>query len=180
MMERSEKTRRLLLLHAQKYPKLEIRDVLKFLHQSAFGCEHLVSSLENATAYIKQEFATVSPTENEQIELLDGSYSRVPLSCLHKGVSAELLGKLFFDSAKKEPNGLNDLENKLIVAKSLAQEGVFPFSFREFEEAIEKWKADDYPAVRHSEAFRANYHPAYRVIANEYLPVLSLAVKTEA
>ena len=177
MMERSERTRQLLILHGQKYPNLEIRDVLKFLHQSAFGCEHLVSSLENATAYIRQEYANLSPNENERIEPLDGAYSRVHLSCLHDGVSAETLGQLFFASAKKEPNGLAELENKLVVAKALTEEGVFPFSLYEFEETVSKWKASGYPAVRHSETFRANYRPAYRVIANEYLPFLGIDVK---
>ena len=176
-MEQSEKTRKLLLTHVRKYPKLEIRDVLKFLHQSALGCEHLVSSLENATEYIRKEYATLSPKENERIEPLDGAYSRVHLSCLHDGASAETLGQLFFASAKKEPNGLADLENKLAVAKALAEEGVFSFSLREFEEAVSKWEAEGYPAVRHSETFRANYCPAYRVIANEYLPLLGIEDK---
>ena len=177
MMERSERTRNLLLLHVRKYPNLEIRDILKFLHQSSFGCEHMVSSLENATAYVKQEYASLSPSTEDRIEPLDGAYSRVHLSCLHDGVSAEALGKLFFASAKREPNGLAELENKLAVARSLAKEGAFPFSLRELEEAIGKWKAEGYPAVRHSEAFRANYRPAYRVIANEYLPFLEIDVK---
>ena len=177
MMERSERTRNLLLLHVRKYPNLEIRDVLKFLHQSAFGCEHMVSSLENATQYIKQEYASISSCTDERIEPLDGAYSRVHLSCLYDGVSAETLGKLFFASAKKEPSGLADLENKLSVARLLAQESAFPFSLREFEEAVGKWKADGYPAVRHSETFRTNYRPAYRVIANEYLPFLGFDVK---
>ena len=179
MMKQSERTRELLTLHVRKYPNLEIRDVLKFLHQSAFGCEHLVSSLENATEYIKQEYADLSPNGNEWIEPLDGAYSRIHLSCIKDGISAETLGRLFFASAKKEPNGAKDLENKLAVAKALTAEGIFPFSLCEFEVAVDQWKADGYPAVRHSETFRANYSPAYRVIANEYLPVLLDSVKKE-
>ena len=178
-MERSERTRKLLILHVQKYPNLEIRDVLKFLHQSAFGCEHMVSSLENATAYIRQEYMDMTRYGDERIEPLDGSYSRVSLSCLHDGVSAEMLGGLFFASAKKETDGLSELENKLAVARALAEEGVFPFRLREFDEAVGKWKADGYPAVRHSETFRANYHPAYRVIANEYLHLLTAPPKQD-
>ena len=177
-MERSERTRKLLILHVRKYPYSEIRDVFKFLHQSAFGCEHMVSSLESATEYIKREYESLSPNADERIEPLDGAYSRVHLSCLRDGVSAETLGRLFFASAKKEPNGIADLESKLDVARSLAREGVFPFSFLEFEEAVGKWKADGYPAVRHSETFRANYRPAYRVIANEYLPLTSVLANT--
>ena len=32
-MERNERTRQLLIMHVQKYPDLEIRDLLKFLHR---------------------------------------------------------------------------------------------------------------------------------------------------
>lgn len=177
MTERSERTRKLLILHVRKYPHLEIRDVLKFLHQSAFGCEHMVSSLENATEYIRREYESLSPNADGQIEPLDGAYSRVHLACLRDGVSAETLGRFFYASAKKELSGLDDLERKLAVARSLAREGAFPFSFLEFEEAIGKWRSDGYPAVRHSETFRANYRPAYRVIANEYLPLTGITVK---
>ena len=58
-MERNERTRKLLIMHVQKYPDLEIRDLLKFLHQSAFGCEHMITSAENATEGIKREYMSV-------------------------------------------------------------------------------------------------------------------------
>ena len=42
------RTRALLIGHYQAYPKLQIQDIFKFLFQSAFGCEHLVSDEEKA------------------------------------------------------------------------------------------------------------------------------------
>ena len=178
-MERSERTRKLLIMHVQKYPDLEIRDLLKFLHQSAFGCEHMITSAENATEGIKREYMSFLPINEDMIEPLDGMYSRIHLSCLNKGLRAETLGKLFFASAKKEPYGFSDLENKLTVATLLAKESFLSFSLNEFEYAVEKWKKSDYPAVRHSESFRTNYRPSYRVISNEYVRYLSVFVKTD-
>ena len=179
-MKQNERTRQLLIMHVQKYPDLEIRDLLKFLHQSAFGCEHMVTSVESATEGIKREYMSFLPINEDMIEPLDGMYSRVHLSCLNKGLRAETLGKLFFASAKKEPHGFSDLENKLTVAALLVKDGFLPFSLNKFEEAIEKWKTYDYPAVRHSESFRANYRPSYRVISNEYVQYLSLFAETDA
>ena len=179
-MERNERTRKLLIMHVQKYPYLEIRDLLKFLHQSAFGCEHMITSAENATEGIKREYMSFLPINEDMIEPLDGMYSRIHLSCLNKGLRAETLGKLFFASAKKEPDGFSDLENKLIVATLLVKEGFLPFSLNEFEEAVEKWKKSDYPAVRHSEVFRTNYRPSYRVISNEYVQYLSVFAEADA
>ena len=110
-MKQNERTRQLLIMHVQKYPDLEIRDLLKFLHQSAFGCEHMVTSVESATEGIKREYTPFSQSDEDIIEPLDGRYSRVHLSCLNKGLRAETLGKLFFASARKEPHGFSDLEN---------------------------------------------------------------------
>ena len=55
-MEQSTKTCELLIAHYKAYPNLQIQDVFKFLHQSALGCEHLVSSLEKATGFIAEEY----------------------------------------------------------------------------------------------------------------------------
>ena len=93
-------TRDLLLRHAQSHPSLGVRDVFKFIHQSTYGCEHLVSSREQAVAYICAEAAQMTaPHAKEPIEPLDGAYSRVHLSVLNEGMSPETLGTLFYLSA---------------------------------------------------------------------------------
>jgi len=168
-MKQTEKTRNLLIAHYEKYPKLQIQDILKYIYQSSFGCEHMVSSLESATSYIRSESEKCISESTDIAEALDGNYSRVHLSCIKKGVNIDELGELFFLSAKKEVNGLVNLEEKLGVAKALVTEGALPFSAAEFDTVIEKWKAEGYPPLHHSDVFRENYHPSYRVIANRYV-----------
>lgn len=173
-MEQSEKTRKLLIACFQRYPQSEIRDLFKFLHQSAFGCEHLASSLEAAKKSIQSESETMRSGQKRPIEPLDGDYSRVPLCCCERGLSADTLAKLLIASAKKPKKDLSDLLQKMEVARQLVAEGVLPFSPKEFEDAAAAWGAEGYPAVHHSQRFRENYQPSYRVIANEYLPFLPL------
>ena len=173
-------TRRLLIEHCRKYPALQVRDLLKFLHQSSFGCEHLISSPDKVTEYIRQEFAECGDFAEEGIEALDGPYSRVHLGYMKQGISAETLGKLFFLSAKKELNGAALLKQKLETAKSLTGDGLLPFSAEELACAVEEWERQGYPAVRHTEIFRAAYRPAYRVIANEFIAFLPLLAKIDA
>ena len=170
-----ERTRELLIAHVQSYPQSQIQDVFKYLHQSAFGCEHLVSSLDAAEAYINREYAQVDRAAPPLIEPLDGGYSRVHLSCLNTGSSAGTLARYFFLSAKREPNAAVELTQKLEIAKKLVSEHLLPFSTEEFKSAVEEWKNTGYPALHHSDAFRNAYHPAYRVIANEFIPQLSLS-----
>ena len=173
-MEQNEKTRELLISQLQTYPKSEIRDLFKFLHQSAFGCEHLISSLEAAEKSIQSELETLCGVQKRPIEPLDGNYSRVPLCCCERGLSAGTLAKLLVASAKKPKNGLPDLQRKIDVAGQLVAEGALPFGRKEFEDAAAAWGAEGYPAIHHSGRFRENYQPSYRVISNEYLPFLPL------
>ena len=181
-MIKFERTRKLLTEHCQAYPKLQIQDIFKYLYQSAFGCEHLVASSDSVTESIRAELLSLETLSDEKphIDRLDGEYSRVHLSYLDCGLSAETLGKLFCASAKKEPNGLAALKSKLEAAKALAKEGFFSFSSAHFESELEKWSENGFPAVRHSSVFREEYKPAYRVISNKYVTFLPLFAKIDS
>ncbi len=158
------KTKELLKEHFYKYPKAEIQDIFKFIHQSSFGCEHMVESLEKAVEYIKNEYQ--KGVVDADIEPLDGKYSRVPLSFLDRGLSAETLGKLFYLSAEKA-DGREALLAKLDILRELIDDP-------ELEKAINDWANNDFRALHHSERFRAEYKPSYRVISNRFIPFLPL------
>ncbi len=171
-MIHNEKTDKLLISHYQQYPKLEIQDIFKFIYQSCFGCEHMIASLESAIDYIQKENSSLSEYSHSQIDDLDGEYSRVHFSYLKYGLSVETFGKLFFLSAKNEPDREAELEKKLDVAKKLILEKKLPFSSDEFNKAKKQWQAQGYMPIHHSEKFKTEYNPAYRVIANIYVPFL--------
>ena len=173
-VESQKKTRESLLAHLLSYPKSEITDIFKFIFQSAFGCEHLVSAEEKAIAYITHEYAEMTVESPIAVDPLDGDYSRVHLSCLSRGLTPETLGKLFCRSAKAEENGNVALQEKIKAATNLIAEGMLPFSADDFRNALDQWNAAGFPPVHHSEAFRQAYHPAYRVIANDYVEFLPL------
>ncbi len=166
--EKDDKTRQRLAEHYKAYPKLQIQDVFKFLHQSALGCEHIVSSLEKATQYIKEEYCRGITEKEFLIEKLDGDYSRVHLSCIDYGVSAEVLGEMLFLSSKKEIDGKSKLKEKLRIAEKMITESELPFNIDEFRNAAQKWEQEGFPAIHHSEIFREAYKPAYRVVSDKY------------
>ena len=179
MIERNQKTRQNLIQHYKNYPNLQAEDVFKYLFQSALGCEHLVSSEEAALSYIQREYATLSKTEPPKTESLDGDYSRVYLSHLNDGLTPKTLAKLFCLSAKKEERGKALLEEKIQVAQELVANGVLPLDVDDFNKKLAMWKELGYPAVHHSNAFRQEYHPAYRVIANRYVDLLPMFVQMD-
>ena len=169
-------TKRLLTEHYKAYPKMQIEDVFKYLFQSSFGCEHLISDADAVLSYIKREYETVHKTAPALVEPLDCDFSRVHLSSLNGGLTPETLARLFFLSAKAIPDGREKLIEKLAVARELIKDGTLPLDIDLFDREHAAWRDMNYPAVRHSAIFRESYHPAYRVISNrfsEYLPIFS-------
>ncbi len=170
----NKNTRELLLKHYKDFPELRAEDIFKFLFQSSFGCEHLVSDESTALQYIKREYDSISNTDSPFTEELDGEYSRVYLSWMNSGVSAETLTKLFCLSAKTEPDGKALLPKKIEIARELIANGEIPLDKEEFDKKLSEWQERGCPALHHSEVFRNTYKPAYRVIDNKYADFLQV------
>lgn len=167
-MEMREETKAALIGHWKCYPKAQLQDFFKYLYQSAFGCEHLIASPEAVEDYIRQEAEQAPCTGGKFIESLDGDYCRVHLDCIREGLCAETLAKLFFLSAEHVEEGKERLEEKLSVLLEAVNEGTLPFEKEEVVAGIASWREADYPACRHSEVFRKEYAPAYRLVKKEY------------
>lgn len=173
-MESLQATAAYILEHCRRYPLLEPRDLLKGLHQSTFGCGHLVCADGDGLERLRTEAATLAEVNADGVELLDGDFCRVPLGLLQTGMRAETLFRLFCLSAEKPCGSVDELEERLAVSMSLAEEGKLPFPAADLQEEIRLWKAAGYPACRHSECFRELYAPAYRVIRKEYARLIPL------
>ena len=173
-MIKREETKQMLRQHCEQYPQLLVTDLFKFLYQSSFGCEHLVSDIEAVKAYLNKEAESAHSAAGEVVEPLDGAYCRVHLDYLKEGLSADTFAKLFVLSGEHVEDGKEQLLEKLSVLSEMAQEEALPFTSEEVKQAIEKWGKDGYPACHHSEAFRAAYFPAYRLMKKEYARFLPL------
>lgn len=169
-----DKTRTLLLEQCRTYPGLQLLDLFKFIYQSAFGCEHLISDPSAMIDYIKREAETAAPHRGPVIEELDGDYVRVYLDVLKQGVSAEALGMAFTKSAVHIEEGPAHFARKLQVLKSLAEEGAIPFSLDLICSEIDAWEKAGFEAVHHSRQYEALYKPAYRLVRRDYLKDLGL------
>ena len=178
-MDNRENTRRLIVSHCEKYPGLTLQDLFKFLYQSAFGCEHLLGYRGDVVEYLASEYKGGGKRSKNEVEPLDGDYSRVHLGVMRDGLSKETFGALFFLSAKHEENAVASLREKLEITWEMILEGALPFSEIEFTAAEKLWKKKGYPPLHHSEKFRSLYHPAYRLVSNEFVPFLPLFVEID-
>lgn len=179
MTDKNRQTEKLLMEHYRAYPKLQIRDIFKFLHQSSFGCEHLVTDPLAAIEYIQREAKECPIPGGQMTEELDGDFCRVHLGIVTAGLSAKTLGRLFFLSAKPVEDGKGLLEEKLAVVREMVRKEMLPFALDEVEREIVQWKSLGYPACHHSEEFRSSYFPAYRVIEKKYAAFLPLLMKMD-
>ncbi len=172
-MKENDRSRRALITHYQTYPELQVQDIFKFIHQSTFGCEHLIDNTESITKYICDEYEK-NANAPKTIEALDGDYARVSLGFLADGLAPETLAALMRLAAGQSAGSKEQLEEKLLAAKALIGEGALPFSADDFSAAVSAWRERGSGAVHHSEDFRREYAPAYRVIRKEYVPFLPL------
>lgn len=161
--------------HCRRYPALEPGDLLKALHQSVFGCGHLVRAEGDGLARLKAELAALPPAVQADTEPLPGDFCRVHLGLLARsGLQPETLFRLFCLSAEEICGSAEEMEAALFAAMTAAENGLLPFSPEALSAEVGEWREAGFPARSHSPAFRRHYHPAYRVIRQEYARLLPL------
>lgn len=166
-------TEQFLLEQLSRHPASQLQDLRKTLYQSAFGCGHLVEDPSAAADWIRRE-AAESASADQEVERLDGPWSRVPLGMLADGLTPETLAAAFAASAAIPGEDTHGLEQRLETLLSLIREKKLPFSLSDAEAEINAWRAAGYPACHHSDAYRAAYRPAYRVLHKRYVRLLPL------
>ncbi len=168
-----ENIRTRIAAHCTRYPQLESRDLLKFLHHSACGCGHLIQDASAAEAWLQREMDTCG--SEGDIESLCGGFCRVSLGYLKSlGVSARSFARLFALSAEKAVPGAEAMDTLLTTALEMAREGLLPFSYEDFSREATAWQQLGYPAQHHSPTFREVYRPAYRVLHVSHAALLPL------
>ena len=78
-----QSTTEFLLAQCRRYPALRPEDLLKFLHQSVFGCGHFVTDETAGLQLIQKELAALPPEHcGGNLEALDAAALEEKLACL--------------------------------------------------------------------------------------------------
>jgi len=143
----------LLKEHLKKYPKMQPQDGVKLLFQASFGGAHLISDKEKCLAAIEKEWS--GRQREERFENIGEKYVRANINAFEKE-ELPFLCKLFIKGAKqaKEPESLD-----LIPIKAVFEDG---------EAFLSVYLKEGIRPVSHSEIYRKEYKPAYRVIPRAY------------
>ena len=163
----------LLLAEKKRCPAAEARDYCKLLYQSEFGAGHMAAAPETRLARLRAECATAGVSQGEApFTDVGGDLLRLHLRALPAlKVRLETVSGLFAQACA--PRGsIAGLEKKLAVLRENA--GALGLTEEAVEAEIAPWRAAGYPALSHSQIYRARYHPAYRLVpaaARRFLPL---------
>ena len=185
--------REVLLEHFRKYPEMEISDAVKLLYQSEFGGGHMIADPARSLERIRREWrdmagcsvcgrfsdqAAVTPVSGRLAaaadsraakmvcESIGGGMYRIHLAALDDGLAAETLNEMFVQTADRKVGTRESFENKLEILVECCKSGALPFDEAQVRAYLKEYRQQGYPAVSHSDRFREQYHPAYRVVAD--------------
>lgn len=170
----------IILEHMKKYPLLEITDLIKLVFQNEFGGGHLITDENASLIRIKNELEIIG--ENKSIPLTEdigNGLVRLNLGALDGKISAEAVNLCFVASANMIKGSVEQFESKISEVFSLCKAGLLPFSEKEFSEYIQNYKNNGYKAVSHSEKYRNEYKPAYRIVKKEFAEILNAVTLIE-
>ena len=167
-----EELKAILIAHAKRYPLMQPTDAVKLIYQNEFGGGHMIADPQACLAYLKREYAQVAHDPQKAFyEPIGNGIIRVNLAPLREE-QLDALGNAFIASAAKIFGSKDRFLEKLDMLCKLTEEGIFSFTPSALRQYLTEYAAAGYPAVSHSPTYREAYHPAYRVILEEYLSQL--------
>lgn len=150
--------------HAERYPLMQPTDGVKLIYQNEFGGGHLIHDEESCLRYLRREYEGVRKDPSGLlVEEIGNGLARIHLAAV-KPEELEQLGISFLRSAAAHTGSMERFLQKLDLLRLLTREGTFSFGVRELESYLSAYQQAGYPMVSHSEIYRKNYGPAYRIV----------------
>lgn len=149
-------------MHRVRYPQMEPQDYGKLAYQSEFGPRHMALEPEAVLSSLQREWEAVPVGDDTlPVEDIGNGLSRFHLtSAYDPKTAAPLLTKLFLMTAQEHRGSQDGLFRRLEQLNEFGSPGIDVW--------LAEYKQQGCPAVCHSEAFRAAYHPHYRLLRTEY------------
>lgn len=148
------------------YPKSTVQDFLVHIYESCFG-----------------QFCQKEPRLSEINYKGKIAYSVEPLNenfvklHLPGGIQSQALAKLSKHSAKRFQ--VEVLQQHFTKALVLSEQNIIPFSKKELQTAINKWRNKQFVLLTHSQSFIENYGVNYYIVQKQFLPYVPLFFKLD-
>lgn len=154
--------------HARRYPLMQPEDAVKLIYQNEFGGGHLIRDEQACINHLRREYESVQNDPDMPLyESIGNGIVRVHLSAV-KPENLEQLGRSFIASAAEHKGSMGSFLQKLDLLRQLTVEGVFCFDTEKLDTYLSEYKKAGCPMVSHSEIYRLNYRPAYRIVIKKH------------
>ena len=154
--------------HLEMYPLMQEEDIYKLVHQSFFGPAHYVDDVLWAHKYLQVEAESCTADKPEIIDIGGGYYR---YSLVNDATYLDSLCGAFVNSANTfndNKDGFKELID--IVANNIPNKDLK----KKFINLAKELASFDYPAISHSQIYRENYHPHYRIVYKGYIKEIVL------
>ena len=163
--------------HLTRYPALQPADAYKLLHQATLGSEHAMPSRAMAEQWLAREIAALPAGPAEPlVDTLGagGRFARIHLRpFIASGGTPDSLLNAFVRTAQEATRDTIQLACALDAVRQMTTSGATSWTADSVDRLLGETRAAGYPAMHHSDAFEAAYHPAYRVVS---VTLVSVAV----
>jgi hypothetical protein len=152
-----------------RYPRMEIQDLYKLIHQGAMGSEHAVKDEESARSRLLEEINYMQPGPIEPAVdpiSIGGEIVRINLRPYIKaGGDPQALLYAFVRTANEYQGSPREIIRCWNYVEKFARSGDLKYQPDALSDFITRMSEKAYPAVHHSEMYVQSYYPAYRVVA---------------
>lgn len=161
----------ILSAHFSAYPVMQPADAVKLIYQNEFGPGHLIEDEKKCLIRLEKEMTSLPPREGEALyEAIGGGLCRLNLRpCVTRGIPAADINRLFCETAREIQGDPRRFQKKLRELMRMAETDETPFYAAELDYFLILYREKGYPAISHSDAYRAAYAPAYRVVQQKRL-----------
>jgi len=182
------KMKRVLLKHYKRYTKMQIQDMVKLIYQNEFAGGHLISNEEESLAFLEKEFHSLKECFPDGKEAVDTTFEeisnglcRLHLRSLRKtSIQLETVNRFFVHTANSVQGSISSFQEKLEIFRQCCVDKELPYPLEEVEAYLDAYRRQGFPQVSHSEAYRAAYSPAYRVVKSQYRDYFELFCRIDA
>ena len=163
----------ILQAHRKRYPLMTEEDAVKLVFQGMLGVGHLISSEQDALGRLRAEMSALEPDGDEPLtERVSPQWFRLNLRAAKAhGLTEADIAHMLCESAKKKPLPFTRQNVYNICVRLDGSEAMRAAAGKVLDEAY---------LPSHSRQYRRAYHPAYRVLHEDFrnLPGMAEELKT--
>lgn len=173
----TDKLKQIVIAHIKKYPEAELQDILKMLYQNEFGPKHLAENEIECFKSLSNEINNINYDESEELfEDIGEGALRLNLKAIPVGTDLNYINKIIVNSS----NDFCGTNEKLVVKFGLlvvmAQNNEIPFDIGRVRDETNAFAKNGFKPISHSEVYKQNYSPSYRVINKKYRELVEAVI----